>query len=114
MPAEEIDKDLLEGLRQARKRAQHFVLICKGNDPLKLLVDRKRPRDGELRLVRSDVGGNRLIRGVVEGDGGVLVFFVQDEEPKVKPARLREMVAQQTEIMIRPEYKVVAKLPEVR
>jgi hypothetical protein len=114
MAKEVPDPALLEGLRQSRKKPRHFVLITKGPEPLKLLVNRKRPRDGELRLVKAEVHGNNLLRGVVEGDGGKTIFKVAGEEPNVKPARLREMIAEQTELLIRPIYEVVTELPEVR
>jgi hypothetical protein len=114
MSAEIGDPELLEGLRQARRKPRHFVLITKGPEPLKLLVNRKRPRDGALRLVKSEVHGNDLIRGVVEGDGGKTIFKVVGEEPIVKPARLRELIAEQTELLIRPIFEVVSELPDVR
>jgi len=108
-----LDDELLEGLKQAKKSPRYFAVIAKGAVPLRLLVQKKKLRDGELTKAKTEAKGTDIITGVVVGNGADLAFQVLGEEPSVKPTKLKELIATQTELTTKPRWEVVTALPEL-
>jgi hypothetical protein len=107
-----LDDELTEGLKQAKKGARHFALIVKGSNPVKLMVRKKKFRDGELAKAKTEAKGNDYVVGVLVVSGADFAFQVL-AEPTVKPLKLRELIAEQTEMTAKPRWEVLAALPDI-
>lgn len=108
-----VDDELVEGLKQAKKSPRNFALIAKGAAPLKLLVQKKRFRDGDLMKAKTEAKGNLVITGVLLASGADFAFQVVGEEPAIKPIKLKELIAEQAGMPVKPRFEVVTELPEV-
>jgi hypothetical protein len=109
-----LDDDLIEGLKQAKKSPRYFALIAKGVSPLKLLVQKKKFRDGELMKAKTEAKGNEIITGVLTASGTDFAFqVVGEEEPSLKPVKLKELIAEQAEMPSKPRWELVKALPEL-
>jgi hypothetical protein len=113
MAATTLDEELVEGIRGAKKKARNFAIIAKGPAPVKLIVQKKPLRDGDINKAKTEFKGNDVIRGVVAGEGAELVFYVLGEEPTLKTTKLKEFIAEQTELTVKPRFAVVNELPVV-
>lgn len=112
MPGTALDEELTEGLKQAKKTPRHFALIVKGANPVKLMVRKKKFRDGELAKAKTEAKGNDFIVGILAVSGADFAFQVL-AEPTVKPTKLKELIAEQTEMTAKPRWEVVTALPEI-
>jgi hypothetical protein len=108
-----LDDELIEGLKGAKKSPRHFALIAKGMTPVKLLVQKKKFRDGELMKAKTEAKGNEIITGVLVASGSDFAFQVLGEEPSVKPMKLKELIAEQAEMPAKPRWEVVTVLTDV-
>jgi hypothetical protein len=113
MAKETLDSDLIEGLKQAKKSPRNFALIAKGVTPLRLLVQKKKFRDGELMKAKTEAKGNDIIVGVLVANGSDFAFQVLGEEPTIKPIKLKELIEEQTEMTSKPRWEVVTALQEI-
>lgn len=110
-----LDEDLLAGLQQARKKkARNYCLIAKGPEVLKLIVQKKKIPAGVVQKAKAEVKGNNIIQGVVFGEGVWLSFEVLDSEPSIKPKKIKEYIADKTDLTVKPEWTVVSSLREVQ
>ena len=109
-----LDEELIEGLKGAKKSPRNFALIAKGVSPVKLLVQKKKFRDGELMKAKTEAKGNDVITGVLVASGSDFAFQVLGAEPSVKTTKLKELIAEQTEMTAKPRWEVVTTLTEVK
>jgi hypothetical protein len=107
-----LDQELTEGLKQAKKAPRNFALIAKGANPVKLMVRKKKFRDGELAKAKAEAKGNDVVTGVLVASGADFAFQVL-VEPTVKPIKLKELIVEQTEMTAKPRWEVVPTLPEI-
>lgn len=102
---EEKVEDLATGLMQAKKKPRNFAIVAAGNDVLSMLVQKKDFRDGPLRQERRDEGGKQIYEGVCQGvKGTVMRFEFEGDLPKFKPGKLRRFIAEQTGMVVTPEF----------
>jgi hypothetical protein len=110
-----LDEELFAGLQQARKKkARNYCLIAKGPEVLKLIVQKKKIPAGVVQKAKSEVKGNNIIEGVVFGEGVSLTFEVLDSEPSIKPKKIKEYIAEKTDLTVKPEWKVVTAFKQVQ
>jgi len=107
-----LDQELTEGLKQAKKAPRNFALIAKGANPVKLMVRKKKFRDGELAKAKAEAKGNDVITGVLVASGADFAFQVL-AEPTVKPIKLKELIVEQTEMTAKPRWEVLPTLPDI-
>ena len=108
------DEELAEGIKRARKKACNFALICKGPQPVKLIVRKKAILEGELAKAKAEFKGNAVVSGICVGSGAELEFHVLgSEEPGVKVGRLKEFIAEQAEVTTKAVWKCVTSLPAI-
>lgn len=112
-PQPSVDEDLAEGLRGAKKSPRNFALICKGPKPVKLIVQKKPVRAGELTKAKTESKGTEVIVGTVEGDGADHVFSVVGEVPNVKTSALKEFISEQAGLTCKPRFQSVKQLVSV-
>ncbi|MCU0878972.1 MAG: hypothetical protein MUF06_14400 [Pirellulaceae bacterium] len=109
-----LDEELLAGLQQARKKkARNYCLIAKGPEVLKLIVQKKKIPAGVVQKAKAEVKGNNIIEGVVFGEGVSLTFEVLDSEPSIKAKKIKEFIAEKTDLTVKPEWKVVTAFRQV-
>ena len=109
----EVDDDLAKGLQQAKKKPRNFVIIAKGANVLKLLVDKKPIRDGAVTKAKKECQGNVVIKGVVGGGDGPELVFQVAEEPSLSEVKLRGFITDQTKLSVKPRFEVTKDLREV-
>ncbi len=105
-----LDKELVEGLNAAKKAPRNYALIIKGANPVKLLVQKKKLQDGELAKAKSEAKGNEIITGVLVASGTDFAFQVVGEEPTIKTTKIKELIAEQAEMSVKPRWEVVTAL----
>ena len=108
-----IDEELLRELKTALKRQCYFALITKGPVPLKLLVQRRPLKMGDVRAMKKECGGKQVFAGTCEGEGGKeLLFTVDGKEPKVPESRFKKFVQEQTGLLIAPRFALSGEAGE--
>jgi hypothetical protein len=112
MAVAELDKDLADELKVAKKKPRNFAIIAKGPNVLKLLVSKKPIRPAEVMEAKKEVQGNAVVKGVVRGDGSELVFQVI-EKPSVDEAKLKKFITETTRLTLKPRFEAVSQLQEV-
>lgn len=112
MATVELDKDLAKTLQAAKAKPHNFAIIAKGANVLKLILDKKPLKEGQLVKAKKEVQGNAIVQGVVCGDGSDLVFQVL-EEPSITEPKLKTFITETTRLTLKPRFQVVTNLPEV-
>jgi len=113
MAAGVANEDLEKGLKQARKSPRYFLLVGTGSKPLKLVVQKKPIKPAEIADAKKESKGTSAITGVCQGKGGTMTFLVT-EEAGFKTVTLKDLIAEETGLTIKPEFEVVKELPEVK
>jgi hypothetical protein len=113
MPGTALDEELIESLKDAKKSPRNFALVVKGVAPVKLVVQKKKLKEGALMKAKTEAKGNDVITGVLEASGSDFAFKVVGQEPSVKVTKLKEFIAEQTEMTVKPRWEVVNDLPKV-
>ena len=112
MAAPEQDKELAKSLAVAKKKPRNFVIVAKGLNVLKLLIDKKPIKESAVQAAKKETGGNVVTRGVVSGNGAEFVFRVA-EETKVNPLKLKDFIAVVADMAVKPRFEVAPNLAEV-
>ena len=110
MDPSEIDEELTESLRRARRKPQHFALIARGPNCLKLLVSRRPIRGGAVRQAKKDCGGLVIYGGMCFGDGGPdMVFQVHGKEPTIPVMKFKRFILERTGLNIMPRFEEIGE-----
>jgi hypothetical protein len=109
----DIDEELKAGLTQAKKKARNYVLIAKGSTAVKLIVQKKPIKAGDVMKAKTEAKGNTVVEGTCIGDGTDMVFQVVGEEPSIKTLTIKELIAEQTELTMKPRFQIVTELAKV-
>ncbi len=109
-----IDKDLCDGLQQARKKKpRYFAVIAKGPDVVGMIVQKKLISAGLAQKAKAESKGNLVIEGVCHGEGVELVFEVVGEEPSILPKKIKDFIAERTELTLKARWAAVPQLTAV-
>jgi hypothetical protein len=109
----EKDKELTKALQKAKKSPRNFAIISKGPNVLKLIVDKKPLKSGDLKEAKKKYEGNAIVEGVVLGGEGTELVFQVREEPSVGENKLKKFISEETGLPLKPSFVVVQKLAEV-
>ena len=108
MDPSEIDEELAESLRRARRKPQHFVLIARGPNCLKLLVGRRPLRGAAVREAKKECGGLVVYCGMCFGDGvSGMVFQVSGKEPAIAVMKFKKFILERTGLNLMPRFEVL-------
>lgn len=113
MPGKVPDEALRTGLSQARKKARYYVLIAKGTTAVKLIVQKKQVKAGDIQKAKTEAKGSLVLEGTCQGQGAEMVFQVLGEEPTVKTMTIKDLIAEQTELTLKARFEVVKQLAVV-
>lgn len=103
-----IDAELQAELKKALRKSRNYAIVAKGPLVLKVFVQKRPIKPGQLKQAKREFGGNVLLFGVCRGDGGnELVFEVEEKEPAIPPSRLRKFISEQAGLMLQPRFEVV-------
>lgn len=109
-----VDKDLYDGLQQARKKKpRYYAVIAKGPEVVGLIVQKKVISDGLVQKTKSECKGNLVIQGVCIGEGVELKFEVVGEIPTLLPKKLKDFIDEKTELALKPQWATVPQLTSV-
>ena len=114
MPESKLDEDLVDGLKEAKKTPRSFALIIKGASPVKLLVRKKKFKEGDLMKAKTEAKGNDYITGVLEASGSDFAFkIIANEEPGVTILKLKDLISEQAGMTAKPRWELVKELPKL-
>ncbi|MFO0901553.1 MAG: hypothetical protein U0939_01055 [Pirellulales bacterium] len=112
--AAKFDKDLLEGLQQARKqKPRYYALFGKGADVVGLIVQKKVINEGAMQKAKAECKATAIIQGVCVGDGMELKFEVLEEEPNIQVKKIKDYIEARTELSLKPQWLVVTRMSVV-
>jgi hypothetical protein len=107
------DADLDAGLDEAKKKPRYFAIITKGQTIVKMIVQKKRIKEGDIQYAKREFKGNAQIAGVCTRSGSELILQVENEEPTLKAIKVKEFITEQTGATVKPQWQVVAALSAV-
>jgi len=107
------DADLDDGLDEAKKKPRYFAIITKGQTIVKMIVQKKRIKDGDIQFARREFGGNAEITGVCVRNGSEVLLQVVEKEPTLKVIKVKEFITEQTGATVKPQWQVVTALTAV-
>jgi hypothetical protein len=114
MAADEIDEELLLGIRQARRKPRNFAIIAKGPEVLHVLISRKPIRTGAAQAAKRAFHGNAVYVGACYGgDGNEFIFEVVGEEPLIPEVKLKRFLVERTGLPLKPRFVVTAEIGEI-
>jgi hypothetical protein len=108
-----LDEVLIAGLAVAKKRPQYYLLVVKSSDVVGMIVQKKKIKDKKAQDAKKVYKGNLLIQGVCIGSGANLTLEVIDALPDLKISKLKDFIAERTDLTIKPEWKLVPQFSEV-
>jgi hypothetical protein len=109
----EKNKELAKALQKAKKSPRNFAIIARGTNVLKLIVDKKPLKSGELKEAKKELEGNAIVEGVVLGGEGTELVFQVREEPSFGENKLKKFISEETGLPLKPSFVVVQKLADV-
>lgn len=110
----EVDKELYDGLQQARKKKpRYFAVIAKGTDVVGMIVQKKAINDGLAQKKKSECKGTLVIKGICIGEGVELKLEVLDAEPSLAAKKVKDFISETTDLTLKASWSVVTKLSEV-
>jgi hypothetical protein len=107
------DTELESALDEARKKPRYFAIVVKGQNIVKMIVQKKRIKDGDIAYAKREFSGNGSITGVCSRKGAEFVLQVLDQEPPLKALKVKEFIALETGIPIKPRWEVVTQFGPV-
>src|SRR5262245_30589211 len=107
------DTDLDAGLDEAKKNPRYFAVITKGQTIVKMIVQKKQIKDGDLQYAKREFKGNDSILGVCTRSGAQLILQVHGAEPTLKPNKIKDFIIGETGSTVKPEWQVVTELAKV-
>lgn len=109
----DLDKALAKSIQKAKQKPRNFVIVGKGSNVLKLLVDRKRIPPSDVTAAKKESGGNSTIQGVLTGGAGPELIFQVLELPSITAVKLRNFILETTGLTLKPQFEVLPSLTEV-
>jgi hypothetical protein len=107
------DADLEAGLDEAKKKPRYFAVITKGQTIVKMIVQKKPIKEGDIASAKRDFKGNGSVTGICTRSGAQMVLQVQGEEPTLKPIKIKEYISEETGATVKPEWQIVTELAEI-
>lgn len=103
MAAPDTDKELPTLLKKAKKKKMYFGLVTAGTDG-KLILSKKPVKSGELKAVKKEIKGKKIVQGACVGEGGVLVFYADAKAP-AGADKLVKKLAKAAGVSVNPEFR---------
>jgi hypothetical protein len=107
------DTDLHARLNEANEQPRYFALIMKGQTIVKMIVQKKPIKEGDIQYAKRENGGNGSISGVCIRTGSQIVMQVVEPEPALHPTKVRDFIIEETGNTLKPQWQVVAALPNI-
>lgn len=106
-----MNEELKEQLKAAKKKALRFAAVVAGTAPTGLLVGKK-IMSPDVKALKDEKGGSKVVEGVVKGDGKNFTFQTL-EKISLSEKKLKDLIESETELTVSVEWKVVEKLEEI-
>jgi hypothetical protein len=103
---QEIDKELAEGLKQAKAKRMYFAVVLKGAADGALMVSKKKIPPTAIAEAKKNCGGSTVISGACFGEDGKHVFEVAKEPPATLAMALKTIARRDSGLTISPVCRV--------
>ena len=102
MPKEdELDQELIEGLKDAKSKRCHFVLVMKGGADGALVISKTKIGAPAIAAAKKRSGGSAVIKGMVRYEGGEYIFEIAKEPANTMENAIKTIVRRDTGNSIR-------------
>ena len=88
MAKQELDQELVEGLKAAKSKRCYFALVVKGGADGALVVSKTKIPPAAIAAAKKKSGGSAVVQGMVRYEDGIYVF----ETAKDPPATMDRLV----------------------
>ncbi len=103
---QELDQELVEGLKLARTKRMYFAAVLKGGNDGALLVKKTKVPPNAIAEAKKSCGGSAVVKGFVFGEEGKLIFEVGKEPPGTMANALKIIAKRDSGLSIHPECRV--------
>jgi hypothetical protein len=100
MVKDEIDEDLLTGLKQAKTKRQFFAVVLKGGADGALIVSKQKIPPGEISEAKKKSGGSTVIQGACFVEEGTHIFETEKEPPATLAKTLKTIAKRDAGLII--------------
>ncbi len=99
---EEIDQDLVTGLKQAKSKRMYFAIVLKGGADGAMLVNKAKIPPKDIAEAKKKCGGSTVIKGAVFFEDGRYVFETGKEPPGTLPNAIKVIAKRDAGLAINP------------
>jgi hypothetical protein len=104
----EIDKDLAEGLKQAKARKMFFAFVPKGGSDGKLLLSKAKVPAKQIAEAKKEIGGGNAVTGKCLGPLNALVFQVVKPAAPALAALIKKVVKRDAGLVVDLDFQQAA------
>ena len=112
MPTMELDKVLAASITAAKSKEHFFAIVAKGPAAVHLFISKTPIKDADVQKAKKEFGGNGILRGKCQGEGGPNLVFRVAVKPTVDPKKLKEFIFDATKLTVAPRFEIT-KVAEV-
>ncbi len=102
----ELDADLASALKAAKTKRHFFAVVLKGSSDGALIVSKQKIGPAKITEAKKESGGSTVLRGVVHGEDGKLVFETDKEPPATLAKTLKTIAQRDAGLMIQAVCKL--------
>lgn len=106
------DKDLASALKAAKTKRMFFAMVAKGGSDGCLIVSKTKVPASQIAEAKKKSGGTAVIRGVVYGQDGQLVFETAGEAPATAEKLAKKLAKESAGMSINPVFQVNESLAD--
>ncbi len=105
MAVQEIDEELVNGLKQAKSRRMYFALVLKGGADGALLISKQKVPPADIAQAKKKSGGSAVIQGACFGEDGKIIFEVAKMPGATWAAAVRTIAKRDAGLTIQAEFR---------
>ncbi len=99
---EELDKDLVDGLKQAKSKRSYFALVLKGGSDGAIIISKQKVPPGAINEAKKKCGGSAVVKGACFYEDGKYVFEMAKEPAATLPNAIKVIVKRDAGLTIQP------------
>ena len=100
------DEDLAAGLKAAKSKRMHFVVVMKGSADGALILSKTKVPPADIAAAKKKSGGSSVIRGLCFGKDGEHVFETAKEPPATLARLLKTLAKRDANLVINAVCRV--------
>lgn len=100
MPTQQLDEDLIKGLKEAKAKRVYFAVVLKGASDGALIVSKQKVQPGPINEAKKKCGGSVVLKGACLYEDGKYVFELGTEPPATLPNALKTIAKRDSGLTI--------------